>query len=318
MSDRLPPVASSAIQPTVVLSAGGPVAWMFHLGVLSALESHGWDLADCHMVGTSAGSAVAASVKSGASLDQVHAAMVSSPTDHDPQAIFNTLRAAGRTITEGKLRDRVRPLAPRFVRQALPGGRGIAMALAGALPSGIFPTDPLNALPSVTRNDHWPARLWIPAVDAATGNVTVFGRDASEATVADAVEASSAVPGVFQPKELDGREYIDGAVSSSTHAALAAELSPGVVVVSSVQTRAGRRPVRIGARRRLANEVRVLEARGIQVLTIEPDEQTMAVEPRLLRPGFPGADELREAGQRLATEALAERAPGDQPTVRVS
>lgn len=302
----MPPVPPNLV---IVLSAGGPVAWMFHLGVLAGIESSGYRLTDAHFIGTSAGSAVAASVKSGAALDDVRQAILAPPGDGDRREIINTLRETRRQLSDRKIIDRVRPLSPRFLRAALPGGRGVAMALAGALPSGFFPTDPLNTLPELVGTDTWPDGLWIPAVDAADGNVMVFGRDASEASVSSAVEASSAVPGMFQPKQLDGREFIDGAVSSSTHAALAAEVAPDLVVVSSVQTRAGRRPVRIGARRRLAEEIAALEARDIEVVVVEPDQDAIANEKVLLRTGFPtfpGADAIIAAGQRLAQSALVD------------
>lgn len=302
----MPPVPPNLV---IVLSAGGPVAWLFHLGVLAGVEAHGYQLSNAHFIGTSAGSAVAASVKSGAALDDIRQTIVAPPGEGDRREIINTLRETRRQISNRKLIDRVRPLSPRFMRQALPGGRGVAMALAGALPSGFFPTDPLNTLPQLVETNTWPDGLWIPAVDAANGDVVVFGRDESEASVADAVEASSAVPGMFQPKQLDEREFIDGAVSSSTHAALAAEVSPDLVVVSSVQTRAGRRPVRIGARRRLAEETAVLEARGIRVAVVEPDQDAMTNEKVLLRSGFPtfpGADAVIAAGQRLAQSSLSD------------
>lgn len=302
----LPPDAPS--RPVIVLSAGGPVAWLFHLGVLSGLETRGYRLADAHLIGTSAGSAVAALVKSGAGLEQARDAIMTPPDAGDRREILDAMRTTGRELVGPGLAGRVRPLAPRFLRQALPGGRGVAMAIAGVLPSGIFSNEPLGSMPSLESpegDDRWPDGLWIPAVDAQTGDVAVFGRDASEATVADAVAASSAVPGLFQPKELDGREFIDGAVSSSTHAALAAELSPDLVIVSSVQTRGGRRPIRIGARRRLRDEVAVLAAQGIPAVVIEPDEDARAAEPLVMRPGFSGADRIYEAGERLANEALS-------------
>ncbi len=266
----VPPIASDA-RVVVVLSAGGPAAWMFHLGVLDALEEVGFDPRRAHFVGTSAGAAVAASYKAGATTAEIRLALQAPPSDADRKQMANTLREA-----RVGLAGRLKPLAPHLARQVLPGGRGLAMALAGVLPSGLFPSDSLGRLPALAELDRWPEGLWIPAVDAVTGDVRVFGRDILSASVGDAVAASSAVPAMFQPKDVDGSLYIDGAVSSSTHAGLAAEVRADLAIISTVQTRPGVRPVRMGARRRLRDELAILEARGISTLVVEPESDIRA------------------------------------------
>jgi NTE family protein len=65
-------------------------------------------------------------------------------------------------------------------------------------------------------------RLEIVAVDRGSGRRVAFGSDgAPEASVADAVAASCAIPGYFAPVEIDGREYVDGGVWSPTNLDLA-------------------------------------------------------------------------------------------------
>ena len=61
-------------------------------------------------------------------------------------------------------------------------------------------------------------RLRIAAVDAARGKRVMFGApDEPKATVAEAVLASCAVPWIFAPVEIGGREYVDGGVWSPTN-----------------------------------------------------------------------------------------------------
>ena len=61
-------------------------------------------------------------------------------------------------------------------------------------------------------------RLRISAVDRASGRRVIFGApDAPRATVAEAVLASCAVPWIFAPVEIGGREYVDGGVWSPTN-----------------------------------------------------------------------------------------------------
>lgn len=59
------------------------------------------------------------------------------------------------------------------------------------------------------------------AFDVATRRRVAFGTaNAPSAGLADAVAASSAIPLVFRPYEIDGRHYVDGGVASGTHADL--------------------------------------------------------------------------------------------------
>ena len=61
-------------------------------------------------------------------------------------------------------------------------------------------------------------RLRIAAVDRRSGRRVLFGAPAAPAaSVADAVLASCAVPWLFAPVEIGGREYVDGGVWSPTN-----------------------------------------------------------------------------------------------------
>jgi NTE family protein len=60
----------------------------------------------------------------------------------------------------------------------------------------------------------------------------VFGRDGlRDVPISEAVAASSAIPGFFEPYSLRGRDYVDGGVGFSGHADLAAEAGADVVIV---------------------------------------------------------------------------------------
>ena len=68
----------------------------------------------------------------------------------------------------------------------------------------------------------WPDRpTVIVALDIADGRRVAFGtEDAPDVALKDAVAASSAVPVVFSPYDIDGRLYVDGGIVSGTHADL--------------------------------------------------------------------------------------------------
>lgn len=68
--------------------------------------------------------------------------------------------------------------------------------------------------------ESWPSRpTAIMAHDIQRGVRAAFGTDSAPAVgIADAVAASSAVPLVFRPYRIGGGLYVDGGVSSGTHA----------------------------------------------------------------------------------------------------
>jgi predicted acylesterase/phospholipase RssA len=74
--------------------------------------------------------------------------------------------------------------------------------------------------------------LLIPAIDLDSAERVVFGRgQLAEVPVSQAIAASSAIPGFFEPYSIGGREYIDGGVGFSGHADLAVEAGADVVVI---------------------------------------------------------------------------------------
>lgn len=249
----------------MVLGAGGAAGWVFHAGVLQTLLSEtGWDARRAQLiVGTSAGAAVAAGVRAGSDPEEIVASVTRGPSEED--------RAAYRQVIESRKRS-LRPLSPRLARHALPGGRGLGVAAAGLLPAGWFPTYPLGQFPGVNGHDTWPNGLWIPAVRAGDGTLVVFGRDHSDLLVHEAVEASSAIPGMFRPKDIGGELYLDGGLVSPTHADLAGEGRPDLVIISSPMTRPSRRALPLMARRRLGPELEELARLGIDTFVIAPDQ----------------------------------------------
>src|SRR5262249_10008040 len=77
-----------------------------------------------------------------------------------------------------------------------------------------------------------PCTLLIPAVDLDRAERVVFGQgELRGVPISDAVAASSAIPGFFDPYTIDGHDYVDGGVGFTGHADLAAEAGADTVVV---------------------------------------------------------------------------------------
>lgn len=248
----------------MVFSAGGVAGWAYHAGVVKALEERvGYRAADAQLlVGTSAGSAIAGSLRSGTSADEMLRPVQSPPTADERAAMMAYVRSRAR---------KVRLLSPTLTRKAARNGSGWLLATSGLLPGGFFPTAGLSRFPGVDAHAGWPDGLYIPAVSVDAAARVIFGRDVKHVTVAEAVEASSAVPGMFEPKEIEGRRFVDGGTVSGTHADLAVDADPELVIVSSLITRPARRPTSRHARKALRRELTELQRRGVPVLLIQPD-----------------------------------------------
>jgi NTE family protein len=135
----------------------------------------------------------------------------------------------------------------RFVwaisKHVLRGGRCLPDVLARAereLPAGFFTLAALERfmrLGLASRGYHnsfanLPTTLLIPAVDLNTAERVVFGTgELASVPISDAVAASSAIPGFFDPYTVAGRDYVDGGVGFSGHADLAAGAGADVVFV---------------------------------------------------------------------------------------
>src|SRR5262249_11756660 len=123
------------------------------------------------------------------------------------------------------------------------------------------------------------------AVALDSGRRVVFdGSDAPRATVAEAVAAACAIPGVFEPVRIAGTRYVDGGSHSPTNPRLLAPAPPDPVVGSSPMSTA-RGVVRMtpdavlrrASRAYLSVEVAALERRGTPVVVFQPTGQDQEV-----------------------------------------
>jgi NTE family protein len=102
--------------------------------------------------------------------------------------------------------------------------------LGRAIPTGMFDNRAVDAflaqLFSVTgrTNDFRQLRckLFLVATNLDSGvSVTFGGNGTDHVPISRAIEASSALPGMFPPVEIDGEHYVDGALNKTLHASVA-------------------------------------------------------------------------------------------------
>jgi NTE family protein len=218
----------------VALAGGGPLGAIYELGALCALDEaiDGLDLADCHAyVGVSAGGFIAAALANGMSPREQCASFIENEgAAHDIFEPSLLLRPAW-----GEFARRFASL-PRVAARALWVGllqrRSLSVTLeqlGHALPTGVFSNtgveDQLRrqfAQPGRS-NDFRQLRrkLVLVATDLDSGESAPFGLPGWDTVpISRAVQASSALPGLFPPVRIGSRFYVDGALKKTLHASV--------------------------------------------------------------------------------------------------
>ena len=268
----------------VVLAAGGLVGQAFHLGVLTALaEVTGFDARSAQtLVGTSAGSLVAAGLGGGLSVHDLRAELLGEPLSPEGRRVRGAHPAVPRMPEPAAVASSRRPLAPQALLSAArrPWRVRPGAVASSLLPAGRTSTDMIARSLHRLHGAQWPARdLRICTVRAGDARRVVFGVAGAPATdVGTAVAASCAIPGYFAPVKIAGAVYIDGGVHSPSNADVVARDAPELVVISSPMSLgrgAAGRPradlgLRYAVRRYLSQEVRALRRRGAEVVVLQP------------------------------------------------
>ena len=179
--------------PRVGLALGGGAARGFaHVGVIQVLEQHG--IRPDLVVGTSAGSLVAAMYASGQSAA--------------------VLEREALAMDEAMLTDWTMPLFGRGMLRGEALARYVRREVGGKL------------------IEQMPLPLGILATDLGNGEGVLFRRG----DAAQAVRASSAVPGVFVPVTIAGRDYVDGGLVAPVPVNQARSMGAEVVIAVDISS----------------------------------------------------------------------------------
>jgi NTE family protein len=189
-----------------VLAGGGATGIAWEAGIIIGLRDGGVDVRDADtMIGTSAGSMVAAHLRVGT----------------DEGNAFARIQQGAPLASYGRLGPSD---ASRYLRAqlALDRREGRALVTRAALSASTSTEEEwLDTIGLGLVGKPWPeGRLFITAVEAVTGTSVVFD-NTSGVPLDRAVAASCAVPGVFPAVEIGGRRYVDGGMRSIANIDLA-------------------------------------------------------------------------------------------------
>ena len=218
-----------ATRRALVLAGGGIAGIAWETGILRGIADESPTAArrlleSDVLVGTSAGSAVAAQIAGGSTLE----ALFDRQTAESSAEIDSGVGVDD--ITEIFLTALSEPYdkAGDKTRQQMLRIGAVALATK-TVPEPVRRQVIEQRLPS----HDWPDReLRLTAIDVATGQLVVFDRE-SGVELVDAVAASCAVPGAWPPVTIAGRRYMDGGVASPVNLGVADDCDVAVVLVPS-------------------------------------------------------------------------------------
>ncbi|MDO9197012.1 patatin-like phospholipase family protein [Rhodoferax sp.] len=219
----------------LALSGGGPLGAIYEIGALCALEEslNGIDFTKLqHYVGVSAGGFIAAGLANGITPRALCASFIEN--DDEPSETFDPSWLLSPAYGEFARRGIMLPSLLISALWHLTAGRKSFIhaleQLAPGLPTGVFSNEQIHV--QMARlfsregrtNDfrQLKTQLTLVATNLDSGEAAPFGRPGwDHVPISKAVQASSALPGLFPPVEIDDSYYVDGALKKTMHASVA-------------------------------------------------------------------------------------------------
>lgn len=230
----------------LVLGGGGFTGGVYEIGALRALDLlavnstvNDFDV----YVGTSAGSFVATMLANGVTPDEMMQVINERvPSDLEDLDLDKVLKPnyLGFLQKAAMLPIRTAELVTRLVRMGDFSAIDIGVGLAEALPTGLYSNAGVadyveSVLAEGGRSNDFrrlDRALYLTATDLDTCERIVFG-DAGwdEVPISKAVQCSTALPIVYKPVDLKGRQLVDGGIRSTTNVDIAVERGAKFILV---------------------------------------------------------------------------------------
>jgi predicted acylesterase/phospholipase RssA len=220
----------------LALAGGGPEGSIYEIGAIRALDEalDGIDFNDLHVyVGVSAGAFIASCLANNLSTAQMCRAIVKHEPGEHPFVPETFLSPAVGEFVRGGIK------VPKLFLEGFwhlvrnPMDRRLfepLSRLARALPVGLFRNEPLRVylekiFSKPGRSDDFRElrrKLVVVATDLDSGRPVRFGEPGLDhVPISTAVQASTALPGLYPPVTIDGRHFVDGVLLKTVHASVA-------------------------------------------------------------------------------------------------
>ncbi len=220
----------------LALAGGGPLGGFYELGALCAIEDSLEPLKITELdvyVGVSAGAFIAAGLANGIDLrtmSKIFAFSKKNETPFNPdhflqpaykEYLLNLAKTPG-LLSKTLLRWAKNPLKTSVVDMLEMTGK--------VLPAGVFNNEKLEHFLKTIIDKHGltndfrklEKELYIVACELNSGKIAGFGNnDHNTVPISKAVQASSALPGLYSPVKINGKFYVDGALRRTMNASAA-------------------------------------------------------------------------------------------------
>lgn len=216
----------------LAMAGGGPAGAIYEIGAIRALEDaiDGLTFNEFDVfAGISAGAFISGNLVNGVTTDVMCRAVVSTdPSEHPfvPETFltpaFGAFARSGARLPNhlaDVVRDYWQNHEDRTVVKSL-------TRLSSAIPVGLFDNRPIREyLKKIYnrpgRTDDFKMlnkKLYVITADLDSGDAVIFGKDRMDIPISQAIQASSALPGLYPPVLIDGRHYVDGVLLKTLHA----------------------------------------------------------------------------------------------------
>jgi predicted acylesterase/phospholipase RssA len=220
----------------LALAGGGPLGGFYELGALCAIEDSLSPLKITELdvyVGVSAGAFIAAGLASGIDLKLMAKIFAFSKKHETPFNPDHFLQPAYKDylLNLAKTPSLLSKTLVKWAKNPLKTSVVDLLEMTGKiLPAGVFNNEKLEHFLKTILTEHGHTNdfrqlkkeLYIVACELNSGKIAGFGNhDNNQVPISKAVQASSALPGLYSPVKINGKFYVDGALRRTMNASAA-------------------------------------------------------------------------------------------------